>query len=110
MKKIVTFYVENGLWYADLPEYIAQGGTKEDCQMVAGADIFLDIISDCADEITLILSDEPFQGARQLTLQHLNLDNPQEGATYVADNSLDMWLCPVTLFVFNHYPPIIYFK
>ena len=38
MKKTIRFYNEDNKWYADLPDYINAGGTKEECEMVLGAD------------------------------------------------------------------------
>lgn len=40
MKKI-SFYNRDGRWFADLPEYIAQGGTEDECEMVMDADSWL---------------------------------------------------------------------
>jgi prepilin-type processing-associated H-X9-DG protein len=39
------FYKKNGLWYADLPEFLALGlGTKANLLMVDGSDTFLDLL------------------------------------------------------------------
>jgi hypothetical protein len=45
------FIKEGTEWYIDLPEYIENGGSKGDLQMVEGADTMLDIISAGGDEV-----------------------------------------------------------
>jgi hypothetical protein len=49
------FIKEGREWYIDLPEYLASGGSKGDLQMVEGADTMLDIISEGATEVCLLL-------------------------------------------------------
>lgn len=84
--------------------------------MVSGADQLLDIISQGEEETHVIFSKEPFEGAEKLFLYLTDKDDPDLGATYILfnykeiDYCLHVWLCPVTLFVFNEYPSIIYFK
>jgi hypothetical protein len=117
----IRFYKDpDGRWYADLPEYVENIGKKEDCEMVAGADRWLDILSP-SGEITLDVSTE--SGEHKLTLAHLGYDAQGEveatefgGATYrpgiINDEDHSwrtLWLCPVTLFVFGNYPPAIYY-
>lgn len=43
--KVHRFVREDNSWYIDLPEYIEQGGSKGDLEMVSGADTMLDIIA-----------------------------------------------------------------
>jgi len=33
--KTIRFFKQQEFWYADLPEYIAAGGSFADCEMVA---------------------------------------------------------------------------
>ncbi len=114
----IKFYKEDsGRWYADLPDYIAEGGTKEDCEMVAGADLWLDVLSQGENEITLRLETEPFESAEKLTLDKTDEGFPEFGAYYrigtfqgIDYSNLILWLCPVTLFVFGHYPKEIFYK
>ena len=75
--KTIPFYNRDGRWFADLPEYIAQGGTEDDCEMVAGADSWLDFISQGKDKIFLNLSTSPLRN--RLTLY----DSDEFGATYI---------------------------
>ena len=109
MKKI-SFYNRNGRWFADLPEYIAQGGTEDDCEMVAGADSWLEYLSKGSDRVTLSLSTSPLRN--KLTLY----ESDEFGATYIAHDYNEeifnhrLWLCPVTLFVFGEYPQTIYYE
>jgi hypothetical protein len=60
------FIKEGSSWYIDLPEYLEQGGSKDDLQMISGADTMLDIIAGDADEVTLQMDTEPFRGADEL--------------------------------------------
>ena len=115
----IRFYNRNGLWYADVPSYIEQGGTEEDCLMVAGADEWLDILSKGQDTIHLRLEETQFDGAHRLELQEFKVNSYKEtGAIYTVEDyepnpkyvGLEMWLCPVTEFVFGDYPKNIYYK
>jgi hypothetical protein len=108
---VIRFYKdEDRRWYADLPEYIEQGGTVEECEMVAGADDWLDFISENSEAITLALSDQD-----SLTEKIVLYESDEFGATYIAhtykeeDINQVLWLCPVTLFVFGNYPSTIYY-
>ncbi len=108
---VIRFYRdENKRWYADLPEYIAQGGTVEECEMVSGADDWLDFLSNRGDNITLELSDKDC-----LSEKIVMYESDEFGATYVAytykeeDINQILWLCPVTVFVFGKYPENIYY-
>ena len=108
---VIRFYKDEARrWYAYLPEYIAQGGTEEECEMIAGADEWLDYLSKNGDSVTLELSD-----TRQLSEKIVLYESDESGATYIAhtykeeDVNQILWLCSVTLFVFGHYPKEIYY-
>jgi hypothetical protein len=45
MKYTYSFYKEDQKWHIGFPAYIAQGGSKSDLLMVAGADMGLIVIS-----------------------------------------------------------------
>lgn len=107
----LRFYKKESRWFCYLPKYIASGGTEADCEMVAGADTWLDYLSNNGDEITLDISKEIEMSNR--------IDRVHEdgfGATYMAYEynekpiNHQLWICPVTLFVFNEYPQTIYYK
>jgi len=113
-------------WYVILPDYIEQGGKKEDLLMVAGADCLLDILSDNGERVTLIASNTPFENCQQiakLTIEELAILKDKEkeiydsGAYYYMDTVdgvlIDdhLWLCDVLAFVFkDEFPEIIYYK
>ena len=120
----IRFYKENtGRWYADLPTY---PGEKSELEMVLGADKMLDFYAQEENEITLTLSSIPLQGLCDIiTLENLGLPKTLDqtfyddneinlGATYkvhsikLIDFDFNLWLCPVTLFVFGEYPQNIY--
>lgn len=114
----IKFYKEkNDLWYVDLPEYIESGGTKEDCQMVAGADDWLDVLSQGESRVVLEIQTVPFDGANSLTMDELLTDAFGYGAYYKVEKyngvdypDLSIWLCPVTVYVFGEYPKTIYYR
>lgn len=112
-------------WFIDLPEYIEQGGSKGALAMVAGADDLLSELDSGSGKISIELfklnkddeiPDESILLKRQLTIPILNAVT---GATYDIRSKLStkkiktkmLWLCPVTLYVFNGiYPKRIAFK
>jgi hypothetical protein len=112
------FYKEpTGEWYIDIPEW---EGSKIDLQMVAGADIFLDILSQGEIEIEVSLSDVYYNGYSELEMKELGRLEGWEmgtGAWYklisyrgIPYFDLDIWLCDVTKFVFGDFPKTIYFS
>jgi len=111
MTRDLKFYKRDNRWFVDFPEYINAGGTEDECEMVAGADVWLDIISDYSDSITLKVSDE--QSLKENLVLYEVLET---GAVYVVQTyefeviNKEMWLCPVTLFLFGHYPETIYYS
>jgi hypothetical protein len=115
MTRSLKFYRDPDGWFVDLPEW---EGSKADLQMVAGADVFLDIMSQGENEVYLTLSDTPMDNCSQLTFKEIGrLEGFElgEGAWYVLNEYIgieynhDMWLCDVTKFVFGEFPKIIYF-
>lgn len=115
MNKTIKFVKENnGLWFADLPEWT---GDKGDLQMVCGADTLLEIIGQGDQIVSVYFNTEPFEGASVLALMGLGLDGDLSlgGGSYILDNymgihySLNVWLCDVTNFVFGEMPMFIYF-
>lgn len=115
IKKHSFHRTNQGRWYIDLPGWT---GPKSDLEMVAGADDLLDVISSNKSSVTLLMSDEPFDGSERIWRLDLRreLPSPYGGADYLLDNYNDelinheLWLCHVTKFVFGHFPNTIYFK
>jgi hypothetical protein len=61
----IGFIKENGLWYADLPEFLEQGlGTRNNLLMVDGSDTFLDLLSTDGKQINLDISERDFEGCQ----------------------------------------------
>lgn len=126
------FYKDpDGRWYIDLPEYIDQGlGTKENLEMVSGADILLDELSNGSESIMVKFDDQPFEGHSIHLIRSNQEDYAYEdvhpdvdgGGWYhyfdtptwfnrILKNFQLVWLCPVTLYVFNGaYPKNIYIQ
>jgi hypothetical protein len=116
MRREIQFEKDLYGWYAVLPEWT---GPRDELEMVAGADNWLDILCQGEWDVWMTISDEPFDGAEKLEFISMGLIEGFEygrGAWYVAreymglDFSLKMWLCDVTTFVFGDYPKIIYYK
>jgi hypothetical protein len=112
MIKDFRFYKEvTGRWYVDLPEW---EGSKDDLEMVDGADTFLEILSQGEGISNVTLSDENYEGSYTLEMQRLG--GKIGGAWYKLESfegiefNMEMWLCDVTSFVFGRLPNIIYFS
>jgi hypothetical protein len=96
---------EDNRWYVNLPEW---KGEKEDLEMVLGADMLLDVISNFGDYAIVKFGNEPFEGCKTLTHRL----NPEEEGWYDNDawhGPSTIWLCSVTEFVFGEYPNKIYY-
>ena len=123
------FYKEEGMWYIDLPEFLQAGlGTKANLLMVAGADTFLDLLSNNTHKVSLVFSTTDFPYSLcKLNKLHLGMDKEyldkighapvDYGAYYdVVEMNKEsfqhkLWLCPVTEYVFGgNYPDVIYVK
>lgn len=114
MTQTFRFYKEaNSRWYIDLPEWT---GSKDELEMVEGADTMLDIVSGQTNECFLRMSDENFENAEVLVLEKTRIPNHGGGGdylleTYEGETILHrMWLCEVTEYVFKALPQYIYFK
>ncbi len=116
MRRTFKFYkTEVGRWYVDLPEW---EGSIDELEMVAGADLFLELLSQGEETVFLTLSTVPFEGSEILEMKYLGTLEGWEmgtGAWYKLvsymglEYKLDMWLCDVTKFVFGSFPENIYF-
>lgn len=105
--QIIEFYkTASGHWYADLPDYIASGGSVEECEMVSGADTFLDMISHGKPRIKTVFDLNDGEDATYKLEKHH--EENDAGTSYLVNNTLLIWLCPVTLFVFEVYPAALY--
>lgn len=111
MTREIRFYNRDGKWYADLPDYIENGGSEADCEMIAGADTWLDYLSNGWDSVIIKISNSEVL-KKTMSL----LDEDEFGATYITYNPSSpscphqLWLCNVTLFIFNEFPNIIYYE
>jgi hypothetical protein len=109
---IYTFYkTEDSRWYIDLPTW---KGSIADLEMVAGADVMLDILSGNKNILTIDLSDsykdkEKWDKPVILELHEKHTGLTGGGATYMWGDE-KIWLCDVTKFVFDgHFPHFIVF-
>ena len=113
--KVYKFIRTGQEWYIDLPEYLEQGGSIGDLQMVDGADKMLDLMAENESTVTLFISKEQFEGADILTLTEKC--DPYIGGGYYFMKEYEgqeinrtMWLCQVTEFVFGDIPQQIFVK
>ena len=112
MKRFKFYKEESDRWYVDLPDWT---GTKEDLELVAGADTMLEYMSEGEKEIWLVLSEEKFENGD--TLEFIRLATEFEnGAFYLMKNykgieiNLELWLCDVLNFVFKKFPKVLYLQ
>ena len=105
---------EDNRWYVDLPEW---EGSKDDLEMVSGADSLLDIISwNYFDGLDYVMINVTETENESRVSYKLVLDTILDaGAIYYVHNQylepFEIWLCDVTKFVFNgEFPKIIYFE
>jgi len=102
-------------WYIDLPEFIEQGGSIGDLQMVEGADKMLDMMAAENSSVVLYIAKEEFAKSDVLTLIE-KCDTYIGGGYYLMENfegkevNRTMWLCQVTEFVFGYMPEKIFVK
>lgn len=103
----LRFYKIQDCWFVDYPEYLEQGGSIYDLQMVSGADDLLEELTSSDEVVLQIFTEEPDSFDKELVLEYTS----EEGAFYIdTSNSRSVYLCPVTLEIFGEYPPLIYFK
>ena len=112
---IHIFTKELSGWYIELPEYIAQGGSKADLAMVDGADTMLDIMAEDGSSITLKFDDKEFDGAEKIILME-KCDPYIGGGNYIMPQwenkavNQHSWLYAVQKFVFGYIPETIFVK
>jgi len=98
-------------WFAVIPEW---SGSRDDLQMVMGADTLLEIIAQGENNVEVLFSTEPFEGSNVLNWSEDDLvigGGYYELPTYMnIEYNLNIWLCDVTKFVFGDMPRHIYFK
>lgn len=104
MKKF-DFIKEDGRWFVVLPKW---EGSKEDLEMVCGADTLLDIVSNGSKQATLQVSETFYTGHRfKLTYK----ESVADGGTYSLqseDYNFEVWLCKVLKFVYGYLPKELY--
>ena len=113
--KLYRFLKTGQDWHIDLPEFLEQGGSHGELQMVEGADKMLDMMAENGNTVTLNISTEKFDGADMLLLTEKCA--PYIGGGYYIMKQYEgqevnrtMWLCQVTAFVFGDIPQQIYIK
>lgn len=98
-------------WYIDLPSWPFN---HHNLMMVAGADNLCQELAYDGKHtsVDVIISDKDEILPEYICLKKQN-SKLVEGATYSvrgAESVKELWICPVTLFVFGKYPKFIYLK
>tara|TARA_R110000737_G_scaffold90497_2_gene122820 strand:- start:507 stop:830 length:324 start_codon:yes stop_codon:yes gene_type:complete len=105
MKQFTFEKEQDERWYVVLPEWT---GDKEELEMVAGADSFLDILAQGETTVHATMSTDPFDG---YTYKLEFVEHEGGGGNYHLTSDyydFPVWLCHVTKFVFGHLPENIY--
>lgn len=103
--KYLKFYKELDKWYVYLKYWT---GSKDDLEMVLGADTMLDILSEGNDSVNLCISSEEFEGYKYLlTKTHSESDGYWYDLTSEHIN-FPVWLCYVTTYIYGNFPDKIY--
>lgn len=101
MQRRLSFVKLANKWFVVLPEW---EGDVEDLQMVCGADLLLECISNGQPVVTISIVEK---SSTRLTL----LSSDDYGATYKVNSPYyqgDVWLCNVTKYVLGEFPKVIY--
>jgi hypothetical protein len=110
MKELKFYKKENNTWWLDAPEYVLQGGDPSELQMVAGADDLLEALAEGGSKVKLQISEQEAKDLCQLK----RVDEiPTVIGKYYHDDKMELliWLCPVTIWVFEgYYPENIWYK
>lgn len=112
METKLIFVKLAGKWFVLLPDY---PGEPMDLEMVSGADVLCESLDVAKNGfISVTVSTRPLNGDEFATsLIVLNCKEVFEeiGATYVKqDSDMEVWLCPVTKYVFGSFPQTIYVR
>lgn len=111
MTKVIRFYKDfGGLWFADLPEYLQEGGQLADLQMVEGADIWLEKLAQGKKEVTIRVDFQAPRSDDDGRLLNIDMNAHDPGHYLVYPDIHELWLCPVLTWVAGDYPDIIYYK
>jgi hypothetical protein len=99
--RFVKFYKEDNKWYANIPNH-----TKEENEMVCGADTMLDLLSEGNSEVALIITEFAFPETNPIFCSLKEHD--KDGAWYnVYEGEKEygeIWLCNVMHDVTNEHP------
>lgn len=101
MRKTFEFVKVGGVWFYWWPDF---DGDPGELAMVGGSDDLLDSLDDRFVRLQMV---DP--SVAKIVLSKIEED--ENGATYLckSKNYNDrVWICPVTLLVFNEYPQNIY--
>lgn len=108
--RLLFYKTDENRWYVDLPEW---KGSKADLEMVAGADVMLEYLSEGKRNVWLYVSEYCIEFSHNIKLIK-EADDLGGGAYYLMPTfkgsaiDLKIWLCDVTKYVFGYFPENIY--
>lgn len=114
MRELRFYKTEENKWFLYAPRYIEEGGDPAELEMVLGADTLLDVLADEKNEVVLGISQDRVEEGIMYAQALRRVDEiPTLVGKYYHDDTTELliWLCPVTLWVFNGvYPETIWYK
>lgn len=108
MKRLKFYKESDNRWYVDLPEWT---GDQAELEMIMGADTFLDILSQGESKVILSLVTDNIEKNIWSDFILIRTKPHNDGYYYDAIshfNTLEVWLCHVTKFVFGEFPEKIF--
>jgi hypothetical protein len=111
---VYNFTRIDGQWYIYFDVTLGQSLSKQDLELIEGAQKVLNTLSNGEDRLRLHLGLEPFEGAKISELVE-HCAAPKGGGIYLyktleEHNSCLYWICDLALFVFGDIPERIYIK
>lgn len=110
MENRLRFFKKDGIWYADVENH-----TLEENEMVMGADMMCEMLSNNGDELYLTFTDEKID---DVSITFKRSGHGYDGAYYTVERSefpfinegYEIWLCNVTHDVLGEHPEYLYIK
>ena len=113
MKTIRFIKEEDGKWFADLPEYLAASGDRDNLEMIAGSREIIELMAGSARELSLLADTAPFLGSDELAL----CQGDGNGGGYYEMKTFqqipvdhELWLCELLQLLFGALPDRIYIR
>ncbi len=100
-----SFEKNDDKWYVILPEW---KGLHEELEMVCGADILLDLLSNNGSKCVIMVTEELIIEPSFILEYKEDLSNGGIYSLLHETYNFDIWLCHVTKFVYGYLPNKLY--